>query len=152
MKKYDAAKPRKMYWSGTIGGTSVCPECGGSLEGEEHCYLMGIRYSDGETSASMVGCEGGYFCSACPTIVLDNAKFEDMAERSAGGPSMAYTVLGLINMDAVPEEKSHLPFDEKDNPIPLVRFLDTPAIGRKRHETQSRNQRKSARRRNRRKR
>ena len=107
-----------MYWSENVGGTSVCPECGGLLEGENHCYLMGIQYSDGETSASMIGCEAGYFCAACLTIVLDNAKFEDMAEVSADGPITAYTVLGLVDLDAVPEEKSRLPFDEWGQPYP----------------------------------
>ena len=84
--------------------------------------------------------------------ITTNAKFEDIAEISAGGPVMAYTVFGLVDLDAVPEEKSHLPFDEEDNPIPLVRFLETPTHNRRRRTNNSRNRRRSPKKRKRRKR
>lgn len=33
-----------------------------------------------------------------------------------------FTVLGLVDLEAVPQEKRHLPLDGDDNPIPLVQF------------------------------
>ena len=35
-----------------------------------------------------------------------------------------YAVLGLVDLEAVPDEKRHLPFDEETNPIPLVEFAN----------------------------
>lgn len=144
MKKYSASVPRTMYMSCDVGGTSVCPQCAELLEPEDHTYLIGIRYSDGETGASLVGGEGGYFCPGCPTIVLSDKKFAEFASLSADGTVSAFTAIGAVDLDAVPEEKSHLPFDEDENPIPLVEFLLPPRSGLGKISThrKSRNQRK----------
>jgi hypothetical protein len=34
-----------------------------------------------------------------------------------------FAVLGIMNMDAIPEDKRHLPVGSDDTPIPLVEFL-----------------------------
>ncbi|MDJ0764251.1 MAG: hypothetical protein QNJ97_14810 [Myxococcota bacterium] len=146
MQKYPASVPRTMYWSNEVGGTLVCPRCGELLESERHTYLIGIRNSDGETGTSMVGGEGGYFCPDCPTIVLNHKQFEDYVALAADGPASAFTAIGAVDLDAVPEERSHLPLGEDENPIPVVEFLDPPRkkVGKRstRRKTQSRNQRK----------
>ncbi len=41
-----------------------------------------------------------------------------------------FTVLGVIDLDAIPEEKRHLPLGDDDNPIPLVRFTNISKPGR----------------------
>jgi len=37
--------------------------------------------------------------------------------------SVEFAVLGIVDLDAVPEEKAHLSLGDDDNPIPLVAFL-----------------------------
>jgi hypothetical protein len=49
-----------------------------------------------------------------------------MAKFDASVPRKMFwsvVVLGFVNMDAVPEDKRHLPLGEDDNPIPIVEFL-----------------------------
>jgi hypothetical protein len=32
--------------------------------------------------------------------------------------------MGIVDLEAVPEEKKDIPFDEEDNPLPLVEFTN----------------------------
>jgi hypothetical protein len=62
-------------------------------------------------------------------VVLDRKCFEHVIEETAERPdwgasgAVQYVVLGAVNLDAVPEDKRHLPIGGDDNPIPLVEFL-----------------------------
>ena len=66
--------------------------------------------------------------------------------RSADIPATAFTAIGLVDLDAVPEERFHLPLDEDEKPIPLIEFLDPPRTGvgsrSTPRKTRSKNQRK----------
>jgi len=35
-----------------------------------------------------------------------------------------YAILGLVDLDAIPEEKEYLPLGSDENPIPLVEFTN----------------------------
>lgn len=35
-----------------------------------------------------------------------------------------YNVMGIIKLEAIPQEEKYIPFDKVDNPIPLVKFID----------------------------
>ena len=80
--------------------------------------------------SQIVGSVGGHFCTchfctACPVVVLDRARFDDYAATSsAAGTASDYLVLGLVDLSAVPEDKRCLPFDEVNNPLPLVMFTN----------------------------
>ena len=122
--RHPASLPRRMYWSTEVGGTSTCPECRGRLDQEMHSYVLGVQ-QDGKTSVSVVGNDGGHFCRNCPVVVLDQHEFSEfsrLAVRNVNGGQFA--VLGLVDLDAVPEEKRNRRFAEPDNPIPLVKFTN----------------------------
>ncbi len=141
--KFPAATPRKMYWSDEAGGVATCPDCGGALESEHHTYVL-ATWLAGQQSIQAVGNTAGHFCAQCPVVVLDRRtmeQFVSLATRGAGTPD--YIVMGIVDLDAVPEDKRHLPFDEETNPLPLVRFinLDEPRPGR-RPDRRQRNQAK----------
>ena len=124
MTRFPASVPRRMFWSDEVGGTSRCPECGGGLEPEHQEYFVAVRQSGG-IEPFVVGNSDGYFCGQCPVVVLDRKAFTDLtalAIRTRG--DAAFTVLGVVDLDAVPEEKSHLPFDDDENPMPVVRFTN----------------------------
>ncbi|MGH9751790.1 MAG: hypothetical protein ACREA2_03320, partial [Blastocatellia bacterium] len=61
--------------------------------------------------------------------VLDRKGFERVLEGVTQRPdwgisgTVQYVVAGIVNMDAIPEDKRHLPTGDDDNPIPLVEFL-----------------------------
>jgi hypothetical protein len=129
MKKFDASIPRKMFWSDKLVNKKKCPLCRSALENEYHHYIIAIRRGE-EITTFGVGNDYGAFCSECPVVVLDRKDFEGVVggivkENQDLGISGAvnFVVLGIVNTDAVPEDKRHLPMGGDDNPIPLVQFL-----------------------------
>ena len=142
MKKFDASIPRKMFWSDSLVNKKKCPLCHSTLENEYHHYIMAVR-SGKEITTLGVGNDYGAFCSECPVVVLDRKGFE----RNVGGivkenpdwkmsGDLRFVVLGIVNMDAVPEDQRHLPLGSDSNPIPLVEFLreiDTANKSESRH-------------------
>ena len=124
MKKFDASIPRKMFWSTEVGGTDFCPQCHRRLENESHCYILLVR-KPGDFQPFIVGNDDGYFCRNCPVVVLDHEPFAKSAMAGyPGNKKFEFTVSGIVDLEAVPEEKSDIPLGEDDNPIPLVKFTN----------------------------
>jgi hypothetical protein len=131
-----------MFWSDKLVNKKKCPLCHSTLENEYHQYIMAIQ-SGKETTTLATGNDFGAFCPECPVVVLDRKGFErvigEMVKESpdleiSGGVS--FFVIGIVNTDAVPEDKRHLPLGGDDNPIPLVEFLheiDTANRSESRH-------------------
>ena len=115
-----------MYWSDNAHGTKRCPDCRTALVPKSHTYLMVVRHGE-SIDSRIVGSVGGHFCTACPVVVLDRARFDDYAATSRAARTVSnYLVLGLVDLSAVPEDKRCLPFDEINNPLPLVMFTNLP--------------------------
>ncbi len=128
-KKHKPPIPRQMYWSNAVKNSKICPKCGSSLEQEYHSYIIIVQIKK-ETEQFAVGTDGGYFCPECPVAVLDRDNFIKLASvglESSGydDSSVELAVAGIVDMDAVPEDKHDQPLGTDDNPIPLVRFLES---------------------------
>jgi len=114
-----------LLMSDDIANTSSCPRCNASLEREYHSYMVAID-EEGERKAVMMGHDGGLFCPECPTVVLDSQVVEEMIsdhvqnQTSKHVESLEYAVVGIVDLDAVPEEKKDIPLGDDDNPIPLI--------------------------------
>jgi hypothetical protein len=142
MKKFDASIPRKMFWSDKLVNKKKCPLCHSTLENEYHHYIIAIRRGEDITTLGG-GNEYGAFCSECPVVVLERKGFErfieGVVEESPDlgiSGAVTFVVLGIVDIDAVPEDKRHLPLGGDDNPIPLVQFLqeiDTANRSESRH-------------------
>lgn len=139
MKKVDVSIPRRMFWSDKLVNKKRCPLCHSTLENEYHTYVMATR-SGGETTPFMAGNDYGAFCPECHVVVLDRKGFERTIEAMAEKPdweisgTMQFTVMGIVDMDAIPENKHHLPLGHDDNPIPLVEFLRETEIANRSRE------------------
>lgn len=121
--KFPASLPRRMYWAEEISNTALCPECGGKLEAEHHAYLMATQQK-GESVLDMTGTPNGCFCGECPVVVLQRKEFGEFAAMSVQNrDGLQYAVMGMVDFDAIPEEKMHLPLGD-DNEPPLVPFLE----------------------------
>ena len=119
-----------MYWSIDVGGSSTCPECRGRLDRESHAYVLAVRQR-GKISLSVVGNDGGCFCRKCPVVVLDHDVFSEFSRLAVRNTNDSqFTVLGLVDFDAVPKEKRDRPFVDPDNPIPLVKFTNLAERGK----------------------
>ena len=123
-KRFPASLPRRVYWSDAVGGCASCPECGGALEVESHVYVLGTRRY-GDVDVHMAGNDAGHFCGRCPVVVLDRGEFERFVGIvTRGSDHVRYLVMGIVDLDAVPEDKRGTPFDDETNPIPLVKFTN----------------------------
>ena len=131
-KKFDASISRWRYWSHEISSPKKCPKCSITLEEEFHTYMLLVKEGS-EVASFMAGNDGGWFCPNCPVVVLDHDKFANMAMIGGETQSGLFMVAGIVNLEAIPEDKRHLPIGDEDNPIPLVEFLnDKEAINSKR--------------------
>jgi len=129
MNKFDASVPRKMFWSDKLVNRKKCPLCHSALENEYHTYGIAV-VSGKEVTTLITGNDAGSFCPVCPVVVLDRKVFEQVMEdiveeRPDWGMSgsLRYVVIGIVDTDAVPEDKRHLPPGDEDNPIQVVEFL-----------------------------
>lgn len=122
-KRFDSSIPRWMYWSNSIRTPDKCPKCDTSLEAEYHTYLFLIKEGS-DVVTFMTGNNGGSFCPQCPVVVLDHEVFAETALAGGSSPNNTFTVVGIVDLNAIPEEKQHIPMGDDDNPIPLVEFLN----------------------------
>jgi len=124
MNKFDVSIPRKMFWSYKVGNKEFCPQCHSKLENEYHTYLLIVK-KRGDSEFFITGNDKGYFCPNCPVVVLDRKAFSELASGFNPMSSLLqFTVSGIVDLDAIPEGKTHLPLGSDDNPIPLVEFLN----------------------------
>jgi hypothetical protein len=121
---FPASIPRYMFWSNEAGGTEYRPRCHSRLESEYHAYLVAVRAGK-KIDPFMTGNDHGYFCPKCPVVVLDREGFAGLPYSIFDiAQSSAIAVIGIVDIDAVPEDKKDVPVGDADNPIPLVEFLN----------------------------
>jgi hypothetical protein len=116
---------RVMYTHDGVEPPVSCPRCGQALIQETGPYLVATRRDWRLTDNFMASGDFGYLCAGCDTAVIHTP---ELATMLYGGPSRSgwkvgpeFSVLGLINLDAVPPEKAHIPIPDLD-PLPLARF------------------------------
>lgn len=123
MKKIiDVSKAKRMYWDYNTPISNGCPECDTELVNETHSFVLAVKMKD-EIKPFMAGTDAGHFCPVCPVVVIDSEKIKLMAAIGAKVDEPEFAVAGLVDFDAVPKNKKHLPLGTDDNPIPLVEFL-----------------------------
>ena len=116
-----------LFMSDDIANAASCPKCNANLEREYHSYMVAID-EEGEFTTLMMGHDGGFFCPNCPTVVLDSRTVGELIESHAQrdgyaeGKYVKYAVMGIADLDAIPEEKKNIPLGDDDNPIPLIKL------------------------------
>jgi hypothetical protein len=120
--KFNLSKQRRRYFSEDCGLTT-CPECGLPLV-EDNCTVIIAAKSDTDEGEFMSNLTGSHFCNSCPVVVFDSAKIEKAARLGIkGGNNLRYLISGIVNLNAIPEEKRRFEIGTDENPIPLVPFL-----------------------------
>ena len=120
--KFDLSLQRRRYYSEDCGLTS-CPECGSPLI-KDNCTVIIAAKSDTDEGEFMSNLTGSHFCKSCPVVVFDSDKIEQAARLGVkGDENLRYLIAGIVNFNAIPEEKRHLEIGIEDNPVPLVHFL-----------------------------
>ena len=127
-KKLDLSIKRKMFWGNNVKGMELCPQCSKPLEVKYQTYVLVVKEGR-DLSPFLVGNDFGHFCLECPTVVLDYEGFKRFAVVATHQTDVSFLVAGIVNQDAIPEDKRNVPLGEDDNPIPLVEFILPPPSG-----------------------
>lgn len=120
----DITIPRECIYQQFEKQPGPCPRCGGLLKSHPATYLITTRRGKESTDSFLVGGDMGWFCTQCPTVVIDPREVSGMLQHSKPGwdTGAEFAIAGVVDLDAVPEDKTHLPLGDEDNPIPLVEF------------------------------
>jgi hypothetical protein len=126
----DPSVPRVCIYQAFEREPGPCPRCQGALHQQHQLYSVATRRGNRLTDTFMIGSDFGWFCEDCPTVVINPASVGEMLSLSKPDwdTGEAFAVLGLVNLDAVPKDKEHLPLGHDDNPIPLVEFTGVSGI------------------------
>ncbi|MGC9394642.1 MAG: hypothetical protein ACP5J4_07275 [Anaerolineae bacterium] len=125
----DFSVPRELIpWQGE-GDPGPCPKCGAPLKQHNATYMVLTRHGDKLADSFMTGSDKGWFCTQCPALLLNT---QEVAEPLAFGLrdwdiGDQYAVVGIVDLNAVPPEKHHLPIGAPGNPVPLVEFSNVGA-------------------------
>jgi len=120
--KFDLSIPRRRYYSEECGLIS-CPECGLPLI-EDNCPIIIAAKSDTDEAEFLSNLTGSHFCNTCPVVVFDSEKIEQAARLGIkGAANLRYIIAGIVDFNAIPENKRHLEIGIEGNPVPLVHFL-----------------------------
>lgn len=94
-----------------------CPNYGQQLEVSSASFLLVGRTGD----KSIVN-DDGRFCPGCDVVILNADYIREVARY--GLPTVRKVVVGgFVDLDSVPEDKKSTLLGQKDNPIPLVKFV-----------------------------
>jgi hypothetical protein len=122
----DITMPRECIYQDFEEQPGPCPRCGGPLQQSMQTYLVVTRRGEEIADSFFIGNEMGWFCSHCPTVVINPEEVREFLTH--GLPKWdtgnEFVVAGIVDLDAIPEDKQHLPLGDDDNPIPLVEFTD----------------------------
>jgi hypothetical protein len=84
--------------------------------------MIATRCGKRLTDSFVLGGQFGWFCAACPTVVIDSREVEAMLYPglSRWETGNEWAILGIVNLEAVPPDRQHLPLGTDENPYPLV--------------------------------
>ncbi len=141
----DKTIERVMYPHDAIEPPVICPRCGQSLVQEYGPYIVATRSGRRMTDKFILSGKFGYLCPGCETGVVHMPELTEMLYGSPSKPGWKkgpeFAVLGLINLDAVPPEKAHIPIPDLD-PLLLVPFHSPRSIGKSRSQARKKRPRK----------
>ncbi len=145
----DLTLTRRMFYRAVDPSRdTACPRCEETLSPETGLYFIATRKGGKQGDNFMISGDFGFYCPACPTVVIDPEQLVDLLQVGATKWDVgdAYTVLGLIATEAIPEEQKDVPFGELDA-IPLVPFEpgDRPRRSPKQQRRKGKSKRKKRR-------
>jgi hypothetical protein len=120
--------PRQAIYQSFKDSPGACPRCGADMIQEYQAYAVTTREGKKIADSFIVSGDFGWFCNSCPTIVINKEEVGEMLsfQKSGWKAGSEFLVLGIVDLDAIPASKRHLPIGDPDNPLPLVRFSETP--------------------------
>ncbi|MBL7183063.1 MAG: hypothetical protein ISS50_01295 [Anaerolineae bacterium] len=125
----DITIPRECIYQEFEEQPGPCPRCGGPLQSHRASYLVITKREEEITDNFIIGGgDIGWFCARCPTVVINPDEVSELLMHPLPHWDVGeeFVLAGIIDLDAIPEEKRHLPLGDDDNPIPIVEFTNIP--------------------------
>jgi hypothetical protein len=124
----DITRRRECIYQSFQGRPGPCPRCGGPLQQSLQAYMVATHHGGQAADSFMISSDMGWFCTRCPTVVINTAELKETLGYGLSGWDVGTDalVLGIVDMDAIPEEKDDIPLGDEGNPIPLVPFSNAP--------------------------
>ncbi len=130
--------PRRKYIE-PIEKIGNCPDCDELLVAEKSMIVL-YGKSDVDEGEFITNVSGSHFCPNCPVVVFEKETIERAVESSLRMDKwFNYSIMGLVDLEAVPEEKRDLELGAEGNPIPLVDFIPNPSIEKYRSSRHAQN-------------
>jgi hypothetical protein len=122
----DITIPRECIYKEFEGQPGPCPRCGSPLQQSRQTYLVITQHGEEMADNFMIGGDIGWFCARCPTVVINPEEVTKYLVHRLPHWDIGeeFVVVGMVDLDAVPEDKYDLPLGDDDNPIPLVEFTN----------------------------
>ena len=122
----DITIPRECVYKHFKGQPGPCPRCGGPLQKSRQTYLVVTKREEETADSFMIGSDVGWFCARCPTVVINPEEVSELLTYQLPHWDVGeqFALAGIVDLDAIPEEKRHLPLGDDGNPIPLVEFTN----------------------------
>ncbi len=120
MSKIGVTSRRKPVWADKNDDISCCPDCQSDLVGESNPFLVD-GYAGGRSEVFLVSHQG-QFCKKCPVVVLNKTMF-DFSLFAGNSGIEDYNVVGIVDIDAIPEDERDLPVGDGKTPLKLMEFI-----------------------------
>lgn len=135
----DVKIPRESICQTFHGSPGACPKCGGTLIQRYQSYLLATLCGRRIGDSFCAWGKFGWFCETCPVVVLNIAELQEQLANAPpqwgiGGEILE---LGLLDLEAIPKSKRHVPIGTPGNPAPLVKFSNLHAEPRARERTKA---------------
>jgi len=127
----DKSIERTLYYRETTAPPRNCPQCGQALVQAYGPYQIATRQGQQLTDMLMISGDFGYLCAGCPTAVVHVPTLAEMLYDMPPKPGWRigpeFAVIGLLNLDAIPDDQKHVPLDKLDDyPLVLFHVATTP--------------------------
>ena len=101
-----------------------CPKCGSMLEQANLPYMVVTRTGNRLEDSFLISGDFGWYCQSCPVLVLNRAKLSKTMGFGKPGWKVGqeFSVMGVMNLDAIPENKRDIPLGSPGMPNVLVKF------------------------------
>ena len=121
----DFTLPREAWSVEERKAAKACPRCQARLQPSYQTYAVATREGADIQDSFLMGTDAlGFYCPQCPTVVLVSSVLRGMLSHSlpnwrVGSESL---VAGIVDLDAIPEDKRDLPLGSDENPLTVVPF------------------------------
>jgi len=115
---------REAVYKDFVDEPGPCPKCSSVLEQANLPYMVVTRTGNRLEDSFLISGDFGWYCQSCPVLVLNRAKLSKTMGFGKPGWKVGqeFSVMGVMNLDAIPENKRDIPLGSPGMPNVLVKF------------------------------